>query len=106
MECRRAVDPSEGLNLAGDWARAAETKAQQLGFQRHFFALDYLRTLAGLALERRDLDAADDLTEQAMTIAEHRRPAVEFLVLLDRAEVAVARGHLRQALATVDAARH
>jgi LuxR family maltose regulon positive regulatory protein len=93
------------LNLAGDWARAAEAKAQRLGFQRHFFALDYLRTLAGLALERRDLDAADDLTEQAMTIAEHRRPAVEFLVLVDRAQVAFARGHLRQALATVDAAR-
>ena len=101
-----ALFESGRLNLAGDWARAAETKAQQLGFQRHFFALDYLRTLAGLALERRDLDAADDLTEQAMTIAEHRRPAVEFLVLLDRAQVAFARGHLRQALTTVDAARH
>jgi LuxR family transcriptional regulator, maltose regulon positive regulatory protein len=67
--------------------------------------LPYLLTLAGLALERRDLDMADDLTEQAMTIAEHRRPAFEFLVVLDRARVAAARGHVRQALAIVDAAR-
>jgi len=100
-----ALFESGRLNLASDWARAAETKAQRLGFQRHFFALTYLRTLAGLALERRDLDTADDLNEQAMTIAQHRRPAFEFLVLLDRARVAVARGHVRQALAIVDAAR-
>lgn len=100
-----ALFESGRLNLASDWARSAETKAQRLGFQRHFFALPYLLTLAGLALERRDPDMADDLTEQAMTIAEHRRPAFEFLVLLDRARVAAARGHIRQALVIVDAAR-
>ena len=93
------------LNLAGDLARAAEVEARRLGFSRHFFAVGYLRTLAGLALERRDLDRAEQLTERALTIAEHRRPAMEFLLLLDRAQIAAARGEFVHALATADAAR-
>jgi len=73
------------LKRAADTARAADAEARRLGFDRHFFAVDYLRTLAGLALERRDLDTAEQLTEQALSIAERRRPMFEFLALLDRA---------------------
>jgi LuxR family transcriptional regulator, maltose regulon positive regulatory protein len=42
--------------------------------------------LAGLALERRDLDTAEQLTEQVLSITEQRRPLFEFLALLDRAD--------------------
>jgi len=61
--------------------------------------------LAGLALERRDLDTAEHLTEQALSIAERRRPASEFLALLDRAQVWAARGQVGGALATIETAR-
>jgi LuxR family maltose regulon positive regulatory protein len=93
------------LKRAGDMARAAQREASRLGFDRHFFAVDYLRTLAGLALERRDFGAADELTEHALSIAERRRPMFEFLVLLDRASAWAAREDAGEALAAVAAAR-
>jgi LuxR family transcriptional regulator, maltose regulon positive regulatory protein len=86
-------------------ASAAAAAAKRLGFEQHLFAVDYLRVLAGLALERRDLDTAEHLTEQNLSIAEHRRPIFEYLALLDRAAVWAARGQHREALATVRAAR-
>ena len=42
------------LAAAADAAQAARKEALRLGFDRHFFAQDYLRVLAGLALERRE----------------------------------------------------
>jgi LuxR family maltose regulon positive regulatory protein len=86
-------------------AAAAEKEAGRLGFEQHFFAVDYLRVLAGLALERRDLDIAERLTERALSITERRRPLFEFLTLLDRARIWAARGQVREALASVGAAR-
>src|SRR4029077_19306558 len=56
------------LNQAADMAGAAFAEARRLGFDQHFFAVDYLRTLAGLALERRDLDTAEEFTERALSI--------------------------------------
>jgi LuxR family transcriptional regulator, maltose regulon positive regulatory protein len=93
------------LNRAAATAGAASAEARRLGFDRHFFAVDYLRTLAGLALERRDLDTAEQLTEQALSIAERRRPMFEFLALLDRTRIWAARGQVREALAAIEAAR-
>jgi LuxR family maltose regulon positive regulatory protein len=93
------------LAQAAEAARAAEAQSQRLGFDRHFFAWDYLRALAGLALERRDLDTAEQLTEQALSVSEGRRPSFEFLALLDRAAIWAARGQTRDALATIEAAR-
>jgi LuxR family transcriptional regulator, maltose regulon positive regulatory protein len=93
------------LNRAAETAGAAYAQARRLGFDRHFFAMDYLRALAGLALERRDLDAAEQLTEQVLSIAERRRPMFEFLALLDRARIWAARGQVREALATTETAR-
>ena len=61
--------------------------------------------MAGLALERRDFDTAEQLAEQAVSITERRRPLFEFLALLDRAGIWAARGQVREALATVEAAR-
>jgi LuxR family maltose regulon positive regulatory protein len=91
---------------AADTARAADADAQRLGFSQHFFAVDYLRALSGLALERRALDTAEHLTERVLSITEQRRPLFEFLALLDRAQIWAARGQVRDALATVEAARH
>ena len=93
------------LAEAADAARAAEADARRLGFSQHFFAVDHLRALSGLALERRDLDTAEHLTEQVLSITEQRRPLFEFLALLDRAQIWAARGQVRDALATVGAAR-
>jgi LuxR family transcriptional regulator, maltose regulon positive regulatory protein len=93
------------LNQAAETAGTAYAEARRLGFDRHFFAVDYLRTLAGLALEQRDLDTAEQLTEQALSIVERRRPMFEFLTLLDRAQIWAARGQVREALATTEAAR-
>jgi LuxR family transcriptional regulator, maltose regulon positive regulatory protein len=93
------------LAEATDAARSARADARRLGFDQHFFAVDYLRTLAGLALEQRDLDIAEQLTERALSITERRRPLFEFLTLLDRAGIWAARGEVRDALATVGAAR-
>ena len=93
------------LPEAADVARAAYADARRLGFDQHFFAVDGLRVLAGLALERRDLDTAEQLTEQVLLITERRRPLFEFLTLLDRAQIWAARGQAREALATVEAAR-
>jgi hypothetical protein len=93
------------LAEAGDAARAADVQARRLGFDQHFFALDYLRVLSGIALERRDLNTAERLTEQVLSISERRRPAFEFLALLDRAAIWAARGQVRDALATIEAAR-
>jgi LuxR family transcriptional regulator, maltose regulon positive regulatory protein len=86
-------------------AAAADASAQRLGFGQHFFAVDHLRALSGLALERRDLDTAEHLTEQALSITEQRRPLLEFLALLDRARIWAARGQVREALTTVETAR-
>ena len=93
------------LPEAADAARAAYADAQRLGFDQHFFAVDSLRALAGVALERRDLDTAEQLTEQVLSITERRRPSFEFLARLDRAGIWAARGQVREALATVEAAR-
>jgi LuxR family transcriptional regulator, maltose regulon positive regulatory protein len=93
------------LPEAAAGARAADAQARQLGFSQHFFAVDHLRALAGLALERRDLDAAEQLTERVLSITEQRRPLFEFLALLDRTQIWAARGQVREALSTVGAAR-
>ena len=93
------------LMEAAQAAAAADADARRLGFGQHFFAVDCLRVLSGLALERRDLDTAEHLTERVLSITEQRRPLFEFLALLDRAQIWAARGHVRDALATVEAAR-
>ncbi len=93
------------ITQAADAARAAESDARRLGFEQHPFAVDYLRVLAGAALERRDLNTAEHLTERALSISERFRPVFEFLALLDRAAIWAARGQIHDALASVAAAR-
>jgi LuxR family transcriptional regulator, maltose regulon positive regulatory protein len=93
------------LGKAADAAGAAGADAGRLGFGQHVFAVAHVRTLAGLALERRDLDTAESLTEQALAAARRRWPAFEFLTLLDRAQILLARGQYRDALPAIDQAR-
>src|SRR5580704_1953407 len=93
------------LAEAAEAARAADADARRLGFEQHPFAVDYLRVLAGVALEQRDFDTAERLAERALSISERFRPVFEFLALLDRARIWAARGQVHDALATVDTAR-
>jgi len=93
------------LGEAADAARSADAAARRLEFDRHFFAIDHLRALAGLALERRDTDIAEHLTEEVLRLSEQRWPLFEFLALLDRAHIWAARGQYREALARIDSAR-
>jgi len=93
------------LNEAAQAAREADTHAKRLGFDQHFFAGDYLRVLAGVALEQRDLAEAEHLTERALSISARGRPAFEFLALLNRAAIWAARGQFQDALASVETAR-
>ncbi|MFY9776328.1 MAG: LuxR C-terminal-related transcriptional regulator, partial [Trebonia sp.] len=93
------------LGEAADAARSAEAGARRLGFDRHFFAIDHLRALAGLALEQRDTDTAERLTEQVLHLSEPQLPLFEFLALLDRSQIWAARGQFREALASIDSAR-
>jgi LuxR family maltose regulon positive regulatory protein len=94
------------LAEAADAATAAEKEARRLGFREHLFAADYLHVLAGLALERREFDTAEQHTQRVLSITTRRRPLLEFLALLDRAAIRAARGQVREALATVETARH
>ena len=93
------------LTEAAELAEAADAQAGRLGFGEHFFAVDHLRALAGFALEQRDFDTAERLTERVLSITEQRRPLHEFLALLDRGAIWAARGQVRDALASVAAAR-
>jgi LuxR family transcriptional regulator, maltose regulon positive regulatory protein len=93
------------LAEAAEAAGAVAAQAQRLGFTQHFFAVDYLRVLAGVALERHDLDAAAHLAERVISITERRRPLFEFLALLDRAQIWAAGWHIQEALATIGSAR-
>jgi LuxR family transcriptional regulator, maltose regulon positive regulatory protein len=93
------------LAEAAEAARAADADSQRLGFGQHFFAVDHLRVLSGLALEDRDLDVAEQLIERVLSITEQRRPLFEFLALLDRAQIWAARGQVRNALTTIGATR-
>jgi LuxR family maltose regulon positive regulatory protein len=103
----RALAMAEAGHLAdaAGTAAAAAADARGLGFDRHYFAVDHLRALACLALERHDLDTAEQFTEQVLRIAERRWPLLEYLALLDRARIWAARGEVREALATVESAR-
>jgi LuxR family maltose regulon positive regulatory protein len=93
------------LAQAAAAAGAAAADARRLGFGQHFFAVDYLRALADLALERRDFDTAEHLTEQALSISEQGWPAFQFLALLDQAWIQAARGQVRDALTSIETAR-
>ena len=55
---------------AADAAGAADAEARQRGFGQHFFAIEHLRALADLALERREPGAAEQVAGQALSISE------------------------------------
>jgi hypothetical protein len=54
------------LAEAAQAARVADADARRLGFQDHPWAVNYLRVLAGTALEQRDFGTAEQLTERAL----------------------------------------
>jgi LuxR family maltose regulon positive regulatory protein len=93
------------LAVAETMADAALKAADQLGFDRHYFAFHALRTAALLALERRDLGVASALVERALEMVTGGRPAFEYLAQLVRASVWAADGRIEEALTSLPAAR-
>jgi hypothetical protein len=75
------------------------------GIRPALFAIEHLRALAGLAPERREPGAAEQLAEQALSLSERGGRSLKFLALLERAGIWAARGQVRAPLATVEAAR-
>ena len=93
------------LTEAAASADRAELEARRLGVSDHVIATDHLRAMAGLAWERRDLDRAEQLTEQVLSISRQRSPLMEYEATLDSAAIMLARGELNEALDAVDTAR-
>ena len=92
----------------GDAAALADRtlrSAQRLGFERHFFVFHALRTTSQLALERRDLQAAIEPVEIALSFVRGARPAFSFLAQVDRARIWSAGGQHQEALSSLAAAR-
>ena len=85
--------------------RGRRNRGQAAGHRPALLRRELPACAGGLALERRDLDAAEHLTEQALSISEQRWPAFQFLALLDRAGIWAARGQVRDALASIETAR-
>jgi LuxR family maltose regulon positive regulatory protein len=92
---------SEAEALSG----RALASARRLGIERHYFAFPSLRTMALLALERRDLGRAADLTERVLGMLVAGRPIFDYLAQLDRARIWAASGDFDEALASLPAAR-
>ncbi len=93
------------LTEAEDWASQALASAARLGFDRHYFAFNSLRTKALLELERRDLDAASKQNEHILSMSIGGRPRFDYLAQLDRARIWAAGGNREEALTSLPAAR-
>ncbi len=93
------------LSVADNLARGAQEAVSRLDFRRHYFSYHSERTLALLALERRDLSTAAELTERALDIFAAGRPVFDFLAQLDRAKIWAADGNFEDALASLPVAR-
>lgn len=93
------------LAEAAETAAGAELEARRLGVADHVIATDHLRAMAGLAWERGDLDRAEYLTEQVLSISRRRSPLLEYEATLDRAVIMLTRGEIREALTAVETAR-
>ncbi len=77
-------------------ASRALSSAQRLRVDRHYLAFSALRTTALLALERRDLATAGNVTEQVLGMLGGGRPTFEYLAQLDRARIWAAQGNARR----------
>ena len=86
-------------------ANGAIAAARRLGLDRQYLAFSAFRTAALLALERRDLATAADLTEHVLGMLGGGRPFFDYLAQLDRARIWAAGGNLDEALASLPAAR-
>jgi LuxR family transcriptional regulator, maltose regulon positive regulatory protein len=86
-------------------AREALSAAIHLGYDEHYHTFYAKRTMALLALERRDLSTAGRLTEQILSTLVVGRPIFDFLAQVDRARTWAAGGMLDEALDSLPAAR-
>jgi LuxR family maltose regulon positive regulatory protein len=86
-------------------AESAALEARRLGVAEHVISGDHLRALAGLALERRDLVRAEQLTQEVLSLSAGRSPLLEYQAGLDQAAILLTRGLVHEALASIETAR-
>jgi LuxR family maltose regulon positive regulatory protein len=103
LSARGHMALAEGaLSDADGWANRSLEAAERAGFDRHPSAFFALRTKALLALERRELGRAAELTERRL---DAEWPFLSFFAQLDRARIWGAEGNLDEALASLPAVR-
>jgi hypothetical protein len=93
-DCTRVMPRSQLSHMCAKLARRPGLRHHQL------MGDPGLRSLASDSCR-----TAEQFTEQALSISEHGRTAFEFVALLDRPGIWAARGQVRDALATIEAAR-
>ena len=93
------------LGQAGPLANSSLSAARRLGIEEHYFAFAATRTVALLALERRDLARASERNERMLGTLVAGRPVFDYLTQLDRAQIWAADGNFDEALASLPAAR-
>jgi LuxR family transcriptional regulator, maltose regulon positive regulatory protein len=100
-----ALDAGD-LEQAEKLAERVLTAARRLRVERHWVAVEAMRTSALLALEKCDLTTAEIWTESVLALVEGGgRPIHEYLAQLDRARIWATSGDLDAALASLPAAR-
>ncbi|HXW81071.1 MAG TPA: AAA family ATPase, partial [Acidimicrobiales bacterium] len=93
------------LGEAAALADSSLASARRFGIEGHYFAFAATRTRALLALERRDLATAAEITERILGSLVAGRPIFDYLAQLDRARIWAAGGNFDEALASLPAAR-
>jgi LuxR family transcriptional regulator, maltose regulon positive regulatory protein len=93
------------LQEADALSKRALASAQRLGIDRQYVPLWAMRTVALVALERQDLEAAEQLTEHILDRLGGGRPLQSYLAQLDRARIWASGGNLDEALSSLPVAR-
>jgi LuxR family transcriptional regulator, maltose regulon positive regulatory protein len=93
------------LGEADALAQSSLASARRLGIDRQFLPMWAMRTLALLALERHELEAAERIIELILDRLSGARPNQAYLAQLDRARIWAAGGNFDAALSSLPAAR-
>lgn len=97
-----AIEADAGyLSTADRLGRDALDVVDLSGTRQHFAAGEAMRVIAGVHLERLELDRAEQLFEEALRIVERERPAMELLCLVDQTWLLVERRRIDDAFETI-----
>lgn len=97
-----AIEGDAGnLDTADRLGRDALEVADLSGTRQHFAAGEAMRVIAGVHLERLELDRAEQLLEEVLRKVERERPAIELLCLVDQTWLLVERRRIDDAFETI-----